>query len=104
MKNKENKVEEEEVIRKLKDIWDEDGECQSCGWHAVFYEVRDQLFDQILDCKGENCKKQGFCEINIPCYSDDYEDADLHRGSYLYIPMNLIKQLKEIILKNYLEK
>lgn len=52
--------------------WDEEGACQSCGWHAALYEHR--VTDEDL---ADAIRNGGL--LMLSCLSED-DDPEMHRG------------------------
>lgn len=66
----------------LKQRWDENGDCRSCGWHSAYYEVQEYIEDSFL---GGDFEEDG--SIWIPCHCDEDSEEDCagtHRGSNIY--------------------
>lgn len=57
----------------LEEKWQEEGECQSCGWHAALYEhnVEDWEIMSAISTDGI---------LELSCLSRDFEDTYDHRG------------------------
>lgn len=54
-------------------LWNEQGECRSCGWHNALYEVDDEFWDELEE-KGK---------VWLPCGNPD--NGGGHRGVTLYL-------------------
>ena len=67
----------DEAIALVRQRWDEEGACGSCGWHAALYEYGELAYAITID-KRDGC-------IRLPCLSDDAEDAWSHRGVRIWI-------------------
>lgn len=66
----------------LKQKWDSEGQCGSCGWHAALYEhdVEDYEIAEALDGDGE---------IHLTCQNDDVgEERFNHRGVKIVLRPN----------------
>ena len=66
---------DKEIIKLIKEKWDSQGECKSCGWHDVLsaYDIESDDPDYIL----EEDKKR----IWLPCHNPE---EDRHRGVRIY--------------------
>lgn len=62
----------DEEYEKLKALWEEQGDCGSCGWFPCFYEVYNQVFPAIF-CTEED-------SLHVCCIG---EGGSEHRGTYL---------------------
>lgn len=58
----------------LADKWSDEGECQSCGWHAALYEHDVEDWEIVYALQENN----GLLELC--CISRDYENTHDHRG------------------------
>lgn len=67
-----NQEQIEAAWQALRERWEDQGACGSCGWHAALYEhgVDDAEISEALDTGGV---------LELPCLSDN-EDPSLHRG------------------------
>ncbi len=74
-----------EQIVELERAWNDNGQCNSCGWHSSFSEVWDFIEGFSLD---EIDKNGAFW---IPCTSKDDPDNN-HRGCYIYPNLELFKE------------
>lgn len=72
--NKTIKEREEFTEEEMQKAHSESGECQSCGWHAGFYE-HDYDRTERKDFPNE------YWDI---CRNSDFEDTSDHRGCYIY--------------------
>lgn len=70
----------------LKQKWDSEGECGSCGWHSLLYEHRVHNLDII------HALQYNDGLLHLPC-NGDAEDSDMHRG------INI--QLKDTNMENF---
>lgn len=63
---------------RLEQNWDSDGDCGSCGWHALLseHDVSDDDIAYALDNGGW---------LELGCRSKDADDADTHRGVRIFI-------------------
>lgn len=70
-----------EQEEKLREAWDKYGDCNSCGWHAAYYEVSDLLEEKFLD---KDFEPDG--SISMPCYNSDIDEDECcsHRGTRIY--------------------
>jgi hypothetical protein len=67
----------------LKEAWDDQGDCASCGWHAMLYEH--YLEDEdILNSIG----RDGV--LRIPCVSKNDDDPGSHRGIIIHLPNSVL--------------
>lgn len=69
-----NQQQIDEARKLLEKLWDEQGYCRSCGWHALLYEYH------VMD--GDIAEALGLSEdgiLKLPCLSDD-DGAYNHRG------------------------
>lgn len=71
----------QESRKLLEAQWDSEGECGSCGWHALLYEhdVEDCDIAEALDGDGI---------LRLGCRSKDDEDRWSHRGVKICIRPN----------------
>lgn len=67
-----------EARKLLESKWDQEGECASCGWHALLgeHDVEDYDIAEALD-------GDGF--LRLGCLSKNDEDCGSHRGVKIYI-------------------
>lgn len=66
---------EEEIKAALKKAWDDNGQCNTCGWWSAFYEVVSDLEPETSDLK----------EWHTHCHSKDRdEDDSWHKGCFIY--------------------
>lgn len=59
---------------RIQEVWSEQGECRSCGWHAALYEYADEDF--VVDGP----------VVHMPCLNSDVDDAYTHRGVRVTLP------------------
>jgi hypothetical protein len=59
------------IREKVEKVWDQQGDCESCHWHALLSEY--WLTDKDFD----DCVKDGI--FRLPCLSKD-SDGSSHRG------------------------
>ena len=71
-----------EARKTLEAKWDDEGQCGSCGWHALLYEhdVEDCDIAEALDDDGI---------LRLGCLSKNDEDRGSHRGVKIYIRSNI---------------
>jgi len=68
-----------EILKKIREDWDEYSECHSCNWTHSFSECKDDITEQL-----EYAIKGKFDTIVIPCQGEA-EDREFHRGLYVNI-------------------
>lgn len=66
----------EEAIELVRRKWDDEGECASCGWHALLSEY-DDLEDEIEINEREH-------RVELRCLNKDDDDRSDHRGVFIY--------------------
>ncbi len=64
--------------KRLEEQWDQQGGCDSCGWHAL-------LGEYYLDNLDIRYALEDGGTLRLPCLSKDDSQADLHRGVRVYI-------------------
>lgn len=67
---------DQELEQALEKAHEENGYCQSCGWHASFHDMEYEATGEIIDGKQE---WEGSCQ------SKDDDDRYSHRGCYIYV-------------------
>jgi len=67
-----------EARKRLEAAWDQQGGCDSCGWHALLgeYYLDDLDIRHALEKGGT---------LRLPCLSKDDSQGELHRGVRIYI-------------------
>jgi hypothetical protein len=86
-------VTREEALRQIEDMWRADGECGSCGWHAAFYEVREQVLQNVEDGDVSEHPKWGKY-LRVGCMNSDEGFPSDHRGTKVYLNDELCDALK----------
>ena len=76
-----------EARKTLEAKWDDEGQCGSCGWHALLYEhdVEDCDIAEALDGDGI---------LRLGCRSKDDEDSWNHRGVKICIRPNAASETR----------
>lgn len=69
----------EEAAKVVRDLWDSNGACQSCGWHAALYEY-ERAYGSLEDALDIDESKR---RIELSCLSED-DDPSSHRGVRIY--------------------
>ena len=71
-----------EARKTLEAKWNQEGDCASCGWHALLGEhaVEDGDIADALDGDGI---------LRLGCLSKNDEDRGSHRGVKIYIRPNI---------------
>jgi hypothetical protein len=73
----------EETIQKLKTKWDDYGYCPSCRWHSGFYEVEEDLVEQLKDDDFETDRNGNKYIVAYCKYAT--ENDENHRDIEIYI-------------------
>ena len=74
-----NQEEIDEARKRLESLFDAQGDCKSCGWHACLYEhdVTDSDIAEALDDYNG--------ELELYCKNYEYDDPIGHRGAKINI-------------------
>lgn len=76
----ESEMKIEQAKKRLKELWDSQGDCRSCGWHGALYEHDVTDYD-IQDALENN---KGILELECVSKNDE-EGRSSHRGISIYI-------------------
>ena len=71
------------IIHALETEWEKNGDCGSCSWHSAFYQVKEDLIEQLLEDDFE-IDKTGEKYIVAYCQYATDNDED-HRTIKVYI-------------------
>lgn len=66
-----------DLRKRIEALWDQSGDCGSCGWHACLYEY--YMSDEEL----ASCVENGI--LHLPCLSKNDEDPSSHRGVRIHL-------------------
>ncbi len=68
-----------EAYKRFEEDFKKNGECQSCGWHALWSEHYVEAWEIIHAVEKNNDV------LELPCASKDKDEDDDHRGVYCYL-------------------